>query len=43
MINSGAIENFIVKEYVESKKYPIRNKKKLYGLVNLNSILLSNN
>ena len=43
MIDSGAIGNFIIRKYMESKKYLLRSKKQLYGLINLNSMSLDNN
>ena len=43
MIDSGTTENFITKNYTKNKKYPIRNKEKLYRLISLNNISLSNN
>ena len=42
MINSDTIGNFITKKYAESKKYPIWDKKQLYGLINLDNTSLNN-
>ena len=43
MIDSNIIGNFITKNYVETKKYLIQDKKQFYKLVNLNNILFGNN
>ena len=43
IIDSGAIGNFITKNYIEIKKHSIQDKKQFYGLVSLNNILLENN
>ena len=43
MIDSGAIENFITKKYIENRKYLTQIKQYLYGLISLNNISLRNN
>ena len=43
IIDFGITENFITKDYINSRKYLIKSKEKLYELMNLNNIFLNNN